>query len=376
MIISRSSNNLKLSGVVSLWCLTSVALFFLPLSARAEKLDCMLCHKYFGLTSVGKNGIINVYYISEELVARSPHSSVDCLGCHVGIDEVPHKEVKQVDCASECHVEEPSGKRRYSHMSVEKSLQSSIHSKQDKTGKIKQHHQDYPGCRDCHEQPLRRSLVGISEDYKSFTSKSLSRCKNCHEKGDFAEKYLQHVASRMQRQTSPLDRIQMCANCHSDVEVMKRHKMDNVVASYKETFHYKMLRLGSEKTPDCIDCHVVSGVNGHLIKSQKENESSTHPINVGKTCKQGGCHEKAGVKLAGFKTHVTYEKDKYLLQFILLTFFRIVMTVVLYGFLIIVTLELLRRLFPHYLLPNSVIDMVNDTVRRMYVPKTKRNANK
>ncbi|MDH5324317.1 MAG: hypothetical protein OEZ68_04520 [Gammaproteobacteria bacterium] len=342
----------------------------------AEDLNCMLCHKYFGLSAVEKNGSIHVYYINEDLISRSPHASVECTDCHEGIDEVPHKDVKQVDCTVECHIEEPAAKRRFSHKGVQKLLRASAHSSVDETGKEKKYKEDYPGCRQCHEQPLYRSLLGVTKDPEAFAEKSLSRCKNCHEKIEFVEKYFRHVASRMQRQTGPMGRIDMCSQCHSDVGIMERHKLDNVVASFKETFHYKMLRLGSEKTPDCIGCHVVSGANGHLVKSQKDQESSTHPARVGDTCKQAGCHEKASVRLAGFKTHVTYEADKYPLQFILLIFFRIVMTVVLYGFLIVVALELFRRLFPLYQLPDSVIEMVNDAIRRVYVSATKRNANK
>lgn len=353
-----------------------LTLFWFTENVRAEDLNCMLCHKYFGLNVIDKKGKIRIFYINEALIERSPHARVECIDCHEGIDEVPHKDVKQVDCTTECHVDEPSTKRRFSHKAVEVSLRQSAHSKLDKNGKRKKYPQDYPSCRQCHEQPLYRTLVGISDDFTSVEKKSLSRCKSCHEKGYFAEQYFQHIATRLQRQSHPLNRIKICASCHANKEIIKRHEMDDVVSSFKETFHYKMLSLGSEKTPDCIDCHVVSGVNGHLIKTKKDPKSPTHTQNVGQMCRQSGCHSKASAKLAGFQTHVTYEKDKYFLQFVLLTFFRIVMSVVLFGFLVVVFLELLRRLFPHYELPDLVVTRITAVLRRVYVPKTERDANK
>ena len=312
----------------------------------AEDLNCMLCHKHFGLVGFNDKGKLQIHYINEQLLKRSPHGNVECINCHEGIDEVPHKDVKAVDCTVECHIDEPSNNQRYSHKSVEKLLRRSIHSRLDENEREKKHVDDYPLCRDCHQQPLYRTLVGITEDHKNITKTSIAKCNTCHEKEEFSEKYFFHVTSRLQRQSNPLVRIETCANCHNNRGILERHEMSDAVSSYKETFHYKVLRLGSEKTPDCIDCHVLSGADGHLIESTKKRSSPTHPDNVGQTCKKSGCHENATTKLAGFQTHVTYELRKYPLQHLLLLFFRVVMTVVLYGFLAIVFLELLRRLLP------------------------------
>lgn len=323
-----------------------------PLSV-AEDLNCMLCHKHLGLSRYDEAGNFKIFYINENLYQRSPHADVECIDCHEGIDEVPHKNVKAVDCSNQCHIDEPSTNRPYSHKPVADLLKKSAHSPISKKGTPKKHQQDYPKCRDCHEQPLYRALVVTKNSHKGVMEKTMSRCMSCHEEDEFIKKYFFHVASRLQKQTDPLQRIEMCAKCHSNRALMKRHDMREVVETYKETFHYKMVRLGSEKMPICIDCHVSSGINGHLIAAMDDPQSPTHPDNVGETCKQSDCHEKASVKLAGFQTHVTYEFDKYPLQYLILLFFRIVMTTVLYGFLVVVFLELLRRLFPNVILYNT-----------------------
>lgn len=306
----------------------------------------MLCHQYFGLSGFNDKGQFKIHYINEDMHKRSPHGVLECKDCHAGIKEVPHKNVKPVNCTVECHIDEPSRKRPYSHKSVAKLVDKSVHAKKDKDGKLKKYQKDYPSCRDCHDQPLYRTLATMANSHESVSERSISRCSSCHEK-DFSEKYFVHVATRLQRQTNPINRIEVCSGCHGEKGMLERHKMDDTVSSYKETFHYKKLRLGSEKTPDCIDCHAHS-TNGHIIKSKKDPSSPTHKKNVGKTCQQADCHEKADVKLAGFQTHVTYEFGKYPLQYILLLFFKIVMTIVLYSFLIMVFLELLRRLFPKF----------------------------
>jgi len=60
------------------------------------------------------------------------------------------------------------------------------------------------------------------------------------------------------------------------------------------------------------------------------------------------CHEGASPQLAGFQTHVTYSRDKYPMQFYLLLFFKALLAGVMYFFLALIFLELLRRLFPNF----------------------------
>ncbi|MDP1896968.1 MAG: hypothetical protein Q8K43_03685, partial [Sulfurimicrobium sp.] len=54
------------------------------------------------------------------------------------------------------------------------------------------------------------------------------------------------------------------------------------------------------------------------------------------------------IKLAGFQVHVTYDKDKYPLQHYMLKFFTALMAGVMYFFMVLIILELLRRLFPNF----------------------------
>ena len=147
---------------------------------------------------------------------------------------------------------------------------------------------------------------------------------------------------------TPKEIVGICAKCHGDPEFQKRHELDAVVTSYMETFHGKAVHFGSEETPDCVDCHVVAGESVHFIEGQDSPTSSVAKGNVATTCRTSECHEDAGENIAGYQVHVTYDKDKYPLQHYMLKFFTGLMAAVLYFFVIIIFLELLRRLFPDF----------------------------
>ncbi len=318
-------------------------------SVSANELDCLMCHKHRGLSRIDEKGNFRLFYINTELFESGPHRRNKCDDCHSDIDRIPHKPAEKVDCTQQCHVSEPSGEKKFSHKNTAKTLASSVHGKLDADGKPKPHQEDFPVCKDCHDQPLYRPISVFKGVVKSgISERSISRCKSCHTSGNFAEDFYEHVTSRLHKTRFPKEIIEVCAKCHGDPEFRKRHDLDDVITSYKQTFHGKMVELGSERSPDCIDCHVVEGENNHLIEAKTVATSAVHEANVGNTCRTSDCHETASAQLAGFQTHVTYDREKYPLQFYMLVGFKILMAMVLYFFLTLIFLELLRRIFPRF----------------------------
>ncbi len=313
-----------------------------------DELNCFLCHKHRGLSRIDKDGNFRLFYINEELFESSPHSRNECKDCHRDIDRIPHEPAKKVDCTQECHMLEPSSKKKFSHKVIAEKLAKSVHARKREDGSLKPYPEDYPACRDCHDQPLYRPLSFYKGERMGVSQRGISRCKSCHSKGDFAESFYKHVTTRLHKTRSPKEIIRVCAKCHEDEKLRKRHELDDVVSSYKETFHYKQIALGSERTPDCIDCHVVYGESSHLIESQEVATSSVAKNNIATTCRTEECHGRAGEKLAGFQTHVTYSREKYPMQFYMLIFFKTLLACVMYFFLTFIFLELLRRLFPDF----------------------------
>ncbi len=315
----------------------------------ADELNCVLCHKHRGLSRIDENGEFRLFYINQELFESGPHRRNKCKDCHTDIDRIPHKPAKKVDCAQQCHIVEPSGNKKFSHKNIAETLAKSVHGKLDENGEPKKYAEDYPECKSCHDQPLYRPFSFYKGKKEPGISKrSISRCKSCHTDGNFAEDFYEHVTTRLHKSRYSVETIEVCAKCHQDKAFRERHELDDVITSYKETFHGKMVILGSERTPDCIDCHVVAGENAHLIEGQDTPTSAVHKNNVSTTCRSSGCHEKAAAQIASFQTHVTYDREKYPMQFYMLIFFKALMAVILYFFLTLIFFELLRRLFPKF----------------------------
>jgi hypothetical protein len=224
-----------------------------------------------------------------------------------------------------------------------------VHGKQDENGNPKEYQEDYPSCKSCHDQPLYRPFsIFKGEKIPGMSKRAISRCESCHTSGTFAEDFYEHVTTRLHKSRFPLETIEVCAKCHEDEGFRERHELDDVITSYNETFHAKLLRLGSERMPDCIDCHVVEGENSHLIEAKEVVTSAVSKSNVATTCRTSDCHASASAQLASFQTHVTYDRKKYPMQFYMLIFFKALMAFVLYFFLALIFLELLRRLFPTF----------------------------
>jgi hypothetical protein len=314
-----------------------------------DKLDCLLCHKYRGLSRVDEEGKFRLYYVNNELFESGPHRRVACDNCHRDIDRIPHNPPRAVDCTQTCHIEEPSGRVQFSHKSIAETLAKSVHGKLDANGQPKKHQEDFPHCKDCHEEPLYRPISVFKGVAKHGVSqRSITRCKACHKSGNFAEDFYEHVTSRLHKTRFPLETIDRCAKCHENPEFRQRHELDDVVSTYKQTFHGKLMLLGSERTPDCLDCHVVEGENNHLIEAKAVPTSAVNQANVAKTCMASDCHHRADPQLASFQVHVTYDRKKYPMQFYMLMFFKALMALILYFFLALIFFELMRRLFPGF----------------------------
>lgn len=315
----------------------------------ADELNCILCHKYRGLSRIDETGRFRLFFINHNMFGMSPHGKVKCNDCHRDINVVPHEPAKKVNCTIECHIIEPSGQRRFSHQSIEDMLFKSAHSKYDKNGKLKEYSEDYPGCKDCHEQPIYRPLSFFKGAKPGVSERAIARCKTCHRTGNFADTFYTHVTSRLQKTRAPKEIVSICAKCHGDKEFQKRHDLDDVVSSYYETFHGKAVRHGSEKAPDCVDCHIRPGDNVHFIEPKESPTAAISKANRHMACMVKDCHINAGENIAGYHVHVTYDDtDKYPIEYYMIKFFTVLTAGTMYFFLGFIFLELLRRLFPHF----------------------------
>jgi predicted CXXCH cytochrome family protein len=143
-------------------------------------------------------------------------------------------------------------------------------------------------CLDCH-QNLPDSLGVTAEKFsQDIHSQRGFNCASCHG-GDPTSDDPEKSMSRAAKWKGKIDRRQvpqLCASCHADAELMKKHnpgiRVDQF-QQYKTSVHGKKWATGDIKVAVCTDCHSV-----HDLRSPSDPRSTVHPTNVAATCAR--CH--------------------------------------------------------------------------------------
>jgi cytochrome b subunit of formate dehydrogenase len=86
--------------------------------------------------------------------------------------------------------------------------------------------------------------------------------------------------------------MQTCGHCHEDV-----------AATYFDTYHGKVSKLGSLKAAKCSDCH-----GAHDVLPIADPNSHLSRQNIVATCAK--CHEGSHRRFAGYLTHATHHDPK------------------------------------------------------------------
>ncbi len=327
----------------------AVLLAVLLLSGPVQAADvgnCLLCHKYPGLSRIDENGDMKLLFVNEEVFNNSVHANVKCEGCHADIKKIPHEDVKKVDCLAQCHIIEPTSEKKFSHEDAAKFLSRSVHSKVDADGKPKKYAEDYPVCKDCHDNPLYRPLSFFKKVRPGISEIALGRCRVCHKKDEFIFRFYNHITTRLHAIRSPKNIAEVCARCHDDDQLIARHELSNkAVASYEKTFHGKAANYLDERIPDCLNCHVNTGESVHQMLSYKNPASITNEQNKIKSCRMVDCHPNASPKLAEYDVHPELDKEKSPSEFYFSAFFLMLTGGTLLPLTGIMFLDLARRLF-------------------------------
>ena len=336
----------------------------MPQSAQAVDADnCLMCHRFRGLARVDKEGDYRLFYVDEELFGRGPHARVSCKGCHSDVDKIPHADTKPVDCLQNCHIDEPTREIIFTHSKVETSLKDSVHSLVNADGSPSEMADDLPECRDCHDMPLFRPVAMFKTVRAGVSEQAINRCLGCHNDEHFARYYYSHVTTRLHKARDPREVVTMCANCHSDVDLARRHGLPDVVSSYFETFHGKAVLLGSSNSPDCLDCHANKG-SVHEMHASSDPRSSVHVDNRAATCQTGDCHVSAAPALASFDVHANRDRKTHALEFGVGLFFVFLTLAVLLPMLTFNVLGLIRELFPSHQAEEEIEHLVKIAERR------------
>lgn len=313
--------------------------------------NCLMCHKYPGLSRVTEEGHLSVCYVNEDIFNSSVHSKVSCQGCHTDVNKIPHDPAKKVDCLTQCHIVEPTSARKFSHQHAAHFLSQSVHSKYDRNGNLKKHHEDYPECKDCHDNPLWRPMAFDKSQQAGISEKAMGRCRVCHESDEFIVRFYNHITTRLHKIRNPKNIAEACGRCHNDPGLVARHNLrTHAGVSYDDSFHGKAASFLDERIPDCLDCHVRKGESVHQMLSRKDPRSSTHPDHKAQTCSTSDCHPNAPAKLATYDVHAEFRLDQSPGQFYFTVFFIFLTGCTLLPLMGIIFLDLLRRMFPDLVL--------------------------
>ncbi len=267
--------------------------------------NCLFCHRYPHIGRFDKTGKKRIFYVNEKLFANSVHGKLRCKSCHVGLDEIPHTDVKKVDCSTKCHIEEPSTNKEFSHINMIEKYQASVHGTGDSKNP-KPYPEDLPTCKYCHKNRVYNPFVGMWGESEALSRETLARCIGCHTDKQWAERFYSHLTHRMRRRRSQTEIVNLCMSCHEDQEKMARHGLESI-ETYKDTFHWIQVEYHVKKAPDCISCHVPVGYSTHFIRPKTDLASPVNIVNRVQTCSnQGGlqkCHPGATADFAKGRVH-------------------------------------------------------------------------
>ncbi len=271
----------------------------------ADTENCLLCHRYPNMGRYDSSGQKRVYYVNPEKFARSVHGKLKCKNCHSGLDRIPHTDVKKVDCATKCHLKEPSTNQEFSHANMIQKYEQSVHGRGSEQNP-KPFPEDLPNCKYCHDNRMYNPFSGQWGLNAGLFKETLARCMGCHTKETWAQNFYAHFTHRMRRRREQTEVIILCTSCHEDRNKMARHGLESI-ETYKDTFHWIEIKFGVKNAPDCISCHVPLGHATHDIRPRTDPISPINDINRVQTCSnQGGvqaCHPDARAKFATGRVH-------------------------------------------------------------------------
>lgn len=272
-------------------------------------------------------------HVDPDKLSQGVHNGLQCVSCHVEIvdakeDHAIRADVAKPDCAS-CHEKlwtetqqrgEAQGKPRLGVVAANiASYHDSFHARPDA---------DYPdrpkaACHQCHathDFAVPEKGTPARDAWRLTIPQTCGA--QCHE--DQLEEFETSVHGQAIGAGNPKGAI--CTDCHSTHEIRGASsdpfKIRNVeacgechqeeLASYRDTYHGQVHKLGFTYTAKCSNCH-----GSHGILGVEDPESKIHPDNRLKTCQS--CHNgrEGGLPLAtegflSFGPHAnSHDFDKY-----------------------------------------------------------------
>lgn len=314
---------------------------------------CQICHSKQQIHKQEETGRKVPLFVDEGILDRSVHRGKECTDCHVDIVEIPHQNVKKVNCRR-CHysgnpVGAPDGQLydQYEH---------SVHGVAVVNGNEKA-----PVCQDCHG--AHDIINHDSTDSKFYWQNIPNTCGTCH-----IEEYAQYKESihgvavsegnqdspvctdchgehNIQKPTTEQSRVsairvtETCSECHGPLGVVNKYgvKTDRT-STYEHSFHGVAQKMDNKTVANCASCHGY-----HDIRPQDDPKSSVNAANIPETCGKEGCHPGATAQFATGQIHIDPKSEESGIIYYISKFFLILTVSTLIGLFIFIILDLFRR---------------------------------
>jgi nitrate/TMAO reductase-like tetraheme cytochrome c subunit len=247
-----------------------LALLLLPNQGSCqESANCLACHSAMKGRIKTASGALVELNIDAEKFKVSKHGSLSCTDCHLKFSDNPH--ITPGNAVPQSVI----------------SLSSKISSK------FKVDPVAGAACSTCHEDTYKMVLGSVHG--KNIIEKNQvdgALCLDCHGSP--------HYITSAKDEGSPIGRRhqpETCGKCHEDEKIIEKYKLEeNVMDSFRESFHGRKLHLGHSKAPVCTSCHSY-----HDIRTKNDPSSPVFGKNKLVTC--GKCHKGANEKFVPAITH-------------------------------------------------------------------------
>ena len=195
-------------------------------------------------------------------------------------------------------------------------------------------------CGRCHVQERADYEKSVHGQSLASGGKDAATCIDCHSTQNTPHSITRVLST--QSPTYPTSIAATCAKCHAKTEIMQKYGIPtDVYSTYMATFHGKDNVLSPyeitqhSRAATCIDCHGY-----HDIKSANDPTSPVTKANLPTTC--GRCHPGAGAEFAaGWLGHKEATPEQFPAVYFAERFFFVLTTTVLtFGFVFMVALEL------------------------------------
>ena len=244
------------------------------------------------------------------------HGNVHTLPRRPGL-EAPLSSTNQMETCGQCHGDMMEGYLHSSHAKARlvKGLTSApgctdCHGGHDILPKSNpesrtSHAKSPEMCGDCHGIILDQWEDDSAHGTLWQEGKDGPVCTTCHQAHD-----IQDPTSQAMRQEFPSE----CGTCHEDV-----------LKTYRHSFHGKMTELGYQASAMCSDCHTP-----HANLPASDPRSSIHPDNLAATC--GTCHENVTAGYLTFNPHSDPENPDDNIYVYWIYMFMIALLIGVFGF--------------------------------------------